>query len=134
MEKVATLEHQFLVIEMESIEKWKEDQQKTDQSAESDGSIELDVDTLKKQVESLKPVSETDVPLEDIKITTIKQSHDDVSDKQSDPFSFLNSSDDPIKITAKESDETVKDEFIESDLDIDHEPKEDIPKYKFPTF
>ena len=57
-----------------------------------------------------------------------------MSDKQSDPFSFLNSSDDPIKITAKESDETVKDEFIESDLDIDHEPKEDIPKYKFPTF
>ena len=134
MEKVATLEHQFLVIEMESIEKWKEDQQKTDQSAESDSSIEMDVGTLKKQVESLKPVSETDVPLEDIQITTIKQSYDDVSGKQSDPFSFLNSSDDPIKITAKESDETVKDEFIESDLDIDHEPKEDIPKYKFPTF
>ena len=134
MEKVALLEHQFLVIEKESIEKWKEDQKKstTDTNADSDKSLEIDVEILKKQVESLKPVSESDVPMDDIVITTMKESNIEEGYNQSDPFSFLNSGDDPIKITAKESDEASKDEPNESDLDT--EDKTEIPKYKFPTF
>ena len=131
---MALLEHQFLVIEKESIEKWKEDQKKstTDTNADSDKSLEIDVEILKKQVESLKPVSESDVPMDDIVITTMKESNIEEGYNQSDPFSFLNSGDDPIKITAKESDEASKDEPNESDLDT--EDKTEIPKYKFPTF
>ena len=129
------MEHQFLLIEKESIEKWKEDEKSTtDSSSNSDKSLEIDVETLKKQVESLKPISESDVPLDDIEITTIKESTIEEGDNQSDPFSFLNSGDDPIKITAKESDDSSKDELEESESDSDSEDKAEIPKYKFPTF
>ena len=135
MERVALLEHQFLIVEKESIEKWKEDQKSsTDSSTNNDRSLEIEVENLKKQVESLKPVSESDVPLDDIEITTIKESNIEEGDHQSDPFTFLNSGDDPIKITAKESDEASKDDIGESDLDSDNENKTEIPKYKFPTF
>merc|ERR1712218_440421 len=69
----------------------------------ADTSVELSVEDVKKQVENLKPVVSDDIPAKDeIKISAIEELGADDGTKQSQLFSFLDNSDEHIKITVKD--------------------------------
>merc|ERR1712243_323398 len=129
MDKAAQLEQELLFVEKESIENWgkKEENEKVRKT-------QIDIDSIKKHVESLSDVQITPQD-DDIKITSIGEMGD--KDERSNPklFDFLDNSDDQIKITIKDQDSEDEDFKNADTLDSDTDKEsEEPPKYKFPTF
>ena len=137
------MEEELLLLEKESIVNWgKEKEKEKAKLADTNSSVELSVEDVKKQVENLKPVVSDDIPATDeIKITAIEELGADDSTKQSPLFSFLDNSDEHIKITVKdenvfenESDVSKSEDGCESEKSDESETSSEIPRYKFPTF
>ena len=137
------MEEELLLLEKESIVNWgKEREKEKAKLADTNSSVELSVEDVKKQVENLKPVVSDDIPTTDeIKITAIEELGADDSTKQSPLFSFLDNSDEHIKITVKdenvfenESDVSKSEDGCESEKSDESETSSEIPRYKFPTF
>ena len=137
------MEEELLLLEKESIVNWgKEKEKEKAKLADTNSSVELSVEDVKKQVENLKPVVSDDIPATDeIKITAIEELGADDSTKQSPLFSFLDNSDEHIKITVKdenvfenESDVSKSEDGCESEKSEESETSSEIPRYKFPTF
>ena len=135
------MEEELLLLEKESIVKWGKEKEK-EKAKLADTSVELSVEDVKKQVENLKPVVSDDIPATDeIKISAIEELGADDGTKQSQLFSFLDNSDEHIKITVKdddsfenESDVSKSEDGCESEKSDESETSNETPRYKFPTF
>ena len=143
VDKVVRMEEELLLLEKESIVNWgKEKEKEKAKLADTNSSVELSVEDVKKQVENLKPVVSDDIPATDeIKITAIEELGADDGTKKSPLFSFLDNSDEHIKITVKdenvfenESDVSKSEDDCESEKSDESETPSEIPRYKFPTF
>jgi len=143
VDRVVRMEEELLLLEKESIVKWgKEKEKEKAKLADTTSSVELSVEDVKKQVENLKPVVSDDIPATDeIKISAIEELNADDGIKQSPLFSFLDNSDEHIKITVKddnsfenESDVSKSEDGCESDKSDESETSNETPRYKFPTF
>ena len=143
MDRVVRMEEELLLLEKESIVKWgKEKEKEKAKLADTTSSVELSVEDVKKQVENLKPVVSDDIPATDeIKISAIEELGADDGTKQSQLFSFLDNSDEHIKITVKdddsfenESDVSKSEDGCESEKSDESETSNETPRYKFPTF
>ena len=144
VDKVVRMEEELLLLEKESIVNWGKEKEKEKAKladTDSNSSVELSIEDVKKQVENLKPVSD-DIPATDeIKITAIEELGADDGTKKSPLFSFLDNSDEHIKITVKdenvfenESDVSKSEDGCESEKSDESETSSEIPRYKFPTF
>merc|ERR1712058_55646 len=130
MDKAAQLEQELLFVEKENIENWGKKKEENEKVRKT----QIDIDSIKKHVESLSDVQITQQD-DDIKITSIGEMGD--KDERSNPklFDFLDNSDDQIKITIKEKDSEDEDLKNADSLDSDTDKEaEEPPKYKFPTF
>ena len=143
VDRVVRMEEELLLLEKESIVKWgKEKEKEKLKLAATTSSVELSVEDVKKQVENLKPVVSDDIPATDeIKISAIEELGADDGAKQSPLFSFLDNSDEHIKITVKddnsfenESDVSKSEDGCESEKSDESETSNETPRYKFPTF
>ena len=145
VDKVVRMEEELLLLEKESIVNWGKEKEKEKAKladTNTNSSVELSIEDVKKQVENLKPVVSDDIPATDeIKITAIEELGADDGTKQSPLFSFLDNSDEHIKITVKdenvfenESDVSKSEDGCESEKSDESETPSEIPRYKFPTF
>ena len=126
LDQVEKTELDLLTVEKNSIETWSKEKRNL---GEAEMERMLHNSEILKQV---KEFSEIDKPGEEIIISSKEEeSFANDANEVKDPFSYLNSLDESIKITVKEeSDEREENESDDSDVD----KEEEIPRYKFPTY
>lgn len=133
MDKTERMELEFLLLENESIKQFSKEKEKAEREKTNDMGVKLSVDDVKRKVDELVPVKESDLPQEaDIPITAIEESERE-EQKSVDLLSIFNS-DDEIKISIKSEGEDDPDLISGSERTDDEKEDNDEPRYKFPTF
>ena len=144
MDRTERMEMEFLLIENESIKQFSKEKEKREMKKTNDMDLKMSIDDIKRKVDKLVPVIESDLPQEaDISITAIEEPESE-DHKPGGPLSIFNNSDDEIKISIKSEVEEDKDLKSDGDGDGDimstKETDNDKPcnnddsRYKFPTF
>lgn len=127
------MELEFLLLENESIKQFSREKEKTEREKTNDTDVKLSIDDVKRKVDELVPVKESDLPQEaDISITAIEESESE-DQKSGDLLSIFNS-DDEIKISIKSEVDDVPGLKSGSERTDDKQDDNDQPRYKFPTF